>query len=63
MDPEEEQLKFERKRASQTGLLLGGIALALGAVACLAYLLVFKPWKFNSPQYTSPINSTPNLQP
>lgn len=44
---EEEQLKEVRKRASQTALLLGGFALALGALVCLVYLLVYKPWKFH----------------
>ena len=47
MDPDEEQLKLDRKKASQIALLLGGIALALGALVCLVYLLVYKPWKIH----------------
>jgi len=38
-------LESERKRASRAGLLLGGITFVLGALICLAYLLIKKPWK------------------
>ncbi len=44
-DPEKEQLKKDRKTASQIGLLLGGIAFTLGAITCLIYLLIYKPYK------------------
>jgi len=43
---EEEELKAARKKASQVGVLLGGIALVVGSLICLAYLLIYKPWKF-----------------
>ena len=42
---EEEELKAARKKASQVGVLLGGIALIVGALICLAYLLIYEPWK------------------
>ena len=41
----EESLKALRKRASQTGLLLGGVAFVVGSLICLVYLLVYKPWR------------------
>jgi hypothetical protein len=63
MDPEEEQLKLERKRASQAALLLGGMALAAGALICLVYLLIFKPWKIPLPRTSSPADSRPANSP
>ena len=44
---EEEELKAARKKASQVGVLWGGIALIVGALICLAYLLLYEPWKFH----------------
>jgi len=43
LDP---SLKEERKKASQIGLLLGGFALVLGAIICLIYIFLYKPWQF-----------------
>lgn len=40
-----EEIKETRKKASQIGVLLGGIALCVGALICLIYLLIYKPWK------------------
>jgi len=42
---EDETLKEERKKASHWGVFLGGIVLIAGAIICLIYLLIFKPWK------------------
>ncbi|MBI2916216.1 MAG: hypothetical protein HYY63_03730 [Elusimicrobia bacterium] len=44
-EPSPDQIKAERKKASQVGLLLGGVALAAGALLCLIYLLIYKPWR------------------
>lgn len=41
-----EELKALRKNASQWGLFWGALALALGAVVCLIYLLLYQPHKF-----------------
>jgi len=40
-----EDIKAARKKASQVGVLWGGIALMVGALICLAYLLIYEPWK------------------
>jgi hypothetical protein len=42
-----EALKEQRKKASQIGLLLGALALVIGSIVCLIYLLLQKPWKFH----------------
>ena len=50
---EEEELKAARKKASQVGVLWGGIALMVGALICLVYLLIYEPWKMPAkPQIT-----------
>lgn len=41
----DEELKAERKKASQWALFWGGVTLVVGAIICLIYLLMFKPWK------------------
>lgn len=43
---EKEILKAEMKKASQIALLMGGIALVVGSLICLGFLLIQKPWKF-----------------
>lgn len=44
---EREELKALRKRASMNGLILGALSLMVGALVCLIYLLVYKPYKFH----------------
>ena len=45
----EEAARAVRKKSSLTGLLLGAACFVLGALVCLAYLLIVKPWKFPHP--------------
>jgi len=47
-DPQDEDLKRERKQASQIALFLGGVTLVIGAILCLIYIIKFKPWKISS---------------
>lgn len=42
---EEELLRSQRKKAAQLGTLFGAIVLILGAIVCLIYALIYKPWQ------------------
>ena len=53
----QESLKAARKNASQVALLLGGIALAVGALVCLLYLVLYQPWKMENPRPAASSNA------
>lgn len=44
-DGEKENLRKEIKNFQQWATMLGGLALVIGSLICLVYLLVAKPWK------------------
>ena len=45
--PEKEELKLARKKAANIAMFWGGVAFCLGAVICLIYLWVVKPYKLH----------------
>lgn len=63
MDNDTDELKLSRKKAANVAMLLGGLAFCLGALICLIYLLMYKPWKkenFYESNPTSAERTNPN---